>query len=167
VVREYVRDVKLKLGVSDRRQVWSMRDWTRRLKGKFGRYTGMWRLHHMSSEILQLLLENNADVATAYVVQLQKVLVQMVSDAGSWETAVLLWPIPDPLSSESFGGTEQEMQQIHRYRRAVTDLRQKHNSFNKEQPLAEGEEAADGGGPQTTRRPRGGRGRGRGAAKED
>lgn len=88
-LREYVREVKDKLGVSDARQVWSMKDWSRRLSGRFGRFKGMWRIHHMTSEVLQLLFENRREEATAFVVQLQKALVQMVADSGDWSTAAL------------------------------------------------------------------------------
>ncbi len=40
----------------------------------------------------------------------------------------MLWPTPDPLQGETFGGTEEEMHLIHRYRRAVHELQVKHSA---------------------------------------
>ena len=56
------------------------------------------------------------------MVQLQKVFVQVALDQGSWTSAVLLWPYPDPLGSDDWGGDEAEMRAIARYRKGITDL---------------------------------------------
>ncbi len=53
-------------------------------------------------------------------------MTQLAIKNGNWNSAYLLFPTPDPLQSELFGGDEAEMHQIHWYRRALSDLRAKH-----------------------------------------
>jgi hypothetical protein len=126
VVEEYVASVKDRLGITDRRQVWHPRDYSRRLSARFGRLKSLWRCHLMTSEILALKLGGRHAEATAHICQLQKILVQVACDQGSWENGVLLWPSPDPMGSEDMGGMPDEMKEIFLYKKAVGELKAKH-----------------------------------------
>ncbi len=112
----------------------------------------------MTSEILQLMFEQKWELAAAYACQLQKVTVQLAIDGGTWGTAYMLWPPPDPLQGETFGGTEEEMHLIHRYRKAVHDLQTKHATAPGAAEDAEGEAESKVEEPGTTRRRRSAKG---------
>lgn len=47
----------------------------------------------------------------------------MAFDGGSWVTAALLLPVPDPMGRAEFGGDEDELEAIYAYRKALTALR--------------------------------------------
>ncbi len=64
------------------------------------------------------------------VCQLHKVLLQLAIDNGDWTSAALLWGSPDPLGTEDFGGDHAEMEAVHRYRKALTELKNKHRQPN-------------------------------------
>ncbi len=73
----------MKLGATDDRACWAFRDWSEKLRPKFGRMKGMYRLHSMSSEILQaLVIDNDPAYAAALLVQYQKSVFQMTLDLG-------------------------------------------------------------------------------------
>ena len=60
-------------------------------------------------------------------------------DKGNWATALLLLPQEDPLARSPFGGGAVELEGIYRYRKALTELRNKSLLKNRKP-----EEAADG-----------------------
>jgi hypothetical protein len=151
-VKRYEDQICEMLGVVDDRQYSAHRDWSRRLLPKFGRMRGMWRCHFMAAEILQAWRDGSPDRAAALTVQMLKVLHQLAVDGGSWDTAMMLWPAPDPLASDEFGGSELEMRRIHAYRKAVSELRKKVQSTEQEESEETPGKGSGGGG----------RGRGRG-----
>ena len=126
VTEAYTKDIREKLGAHDDRAFWTFRDWSNKLSGRFSRFRGMWRCHAMASEILQVLvIEKNLELGAALTVPFQKCLMQMALDNGDWTAGMLLWPYPDPLSGEQFGGTEEEMRRVAAYMKAVSDLKQR------------------------------------------
>ena len=77
----------------------------------------------MFSEVLQLLVNGHYAHATAYTVQALEALHQMALDQGTWDNALLLLPTPDPLQTDEFAGTEEEMLAVAKYRKGLADLR--------------------------------------------
>jgi hypothetical protein len=65
-----------------------------------------YRAYVMVGDILDHALNGRHAVATALLVQAHKSLLQMAIDAGSWENARLLWPEPDSMAPEEFGGSD-------------------------------------------------------------
>ena len=99
----------------------------------------------MLSEVLQLLVNQRYQHATAYTVQALKALHQVALDQGAWENALLLLPTPDPLQTDEFAGTEEEMLAVAKYRKGLTDLRRLYAG----DPPAQA--AAPPGAPQATK----------------
>jgi hypothetical protein len=87
----------------------------------------------------------------------QRVLLQVALDSGDWNTAMLLWPLDDPLKTDVFGCTEEQMRRVHSYRKAVSELQATHSRQHGTTSDGEG----DGEQQSGIRRGRG-RGRGRG-----
>ena len=77
------------------------------------------------------------------MMQLQKCLLQSTLDNGQWDSAMLLWPYPDVMSPEEFGGSEVEMQRVHAYRKALSELRVKSRPTQQE-----GEDEEEPRGPK-------------------
>ncbi len=123
VLEEYVCDVKDRLGITSDQQIFHLRDWSKRVRSRFGRLRGLWRCHNMLSEILQRQITGEHQIASAMVVQMQKVLVQVSVDMGNWDTAQLLWPLADMEETIAFGGGESEMRAAHRYKKALAELK--------------------------------------------
>ena len=86
---------------------------------------GLWRCHYVASEIAQLGLDSKPEHATALAVQLCKALLQVAIDGGNWTNAIWLLPFEDPLGQEEFGGEEEELAEIHAYRKATSELKTK------------------------------------------
>ena len=102
------------------------------------------------SFMLDHALHGRHQVGTALRVQGQKRLPQYGLDNGEWSSASLLWPEPDALSSEAFGGSEQEMRRIHAYKKAVSELRSKNrgdhdNEDQHQTPAGTGQDKKKGG----------------------
>ncbi len=124
VVERCRRDAKEKLGVVSDEQPWHHRDFSKRVTPIFERMRGLCRAHHMLSEVLRQLEQNQPDVAMALTARVQKSLVQCALD-HSWSSAVLLWPHPHQLGGEEWGGREAEMKAVARYRKAIFELNSK------------------------------------------
>ena len=151
VTAAHVLMMKDRLGVTDARMIWHPTDYSRRLLPKFGRMRGMWRVHYMTSELLAALLQKRVAEATALVCQLQKVLLQLVLDGGDWSSAMLLWPSHDPLGSEDFGGSVTEMAAVHKYKKAVAELKSRFRSSaqdDEEDEPSEGKTGKPKGNPK-------------------
>jgi hypothetical protein len=98
--------------------------------------------------------------------QLHKALVQNALDNNSWDAAILLWPMPDPLAFEQFGGTEEEMRRVAGYMKAVDEMKKQRIRSQTYDPSTD----ADDGAANVPRDKRGNgskrggpKGRGRGA----
>ncbi len=89
---------------------------------RFGRMCGMWRVHAMLSEVLARFVDGELQIVGALLVQLHKVLLRVAVDQGSWDTAVPLWTFPDPLGSELFAGSPEEMIAARAYKKAMSEL---------------------------------------------
>ncbi len=94
-------------------QYWHFRDYSKKLAPKFGRFRGFWRVHHMLSEILMMYHDGQAEVAAAMTVQAAKAIYQVGLEGGEWQTANLLWPLQDPMGSDEWAGTAEEMRAAH------------------------------------------------------
>ena len=121
----YVRRVVRLLGVRSQAQYWALRDMSQRLRPRFGQMLGLWRCHFLLSEVAQFGLENRPDHATALAIQGCKALHQVAIDKGSWENAIHLLPLDDPLGADDFGGDEVELSDTHAYRKATEELKTK------------------------------------------
>ena len=110
------------LGVVGNQQ-WALRDVPKKVPPQFGKMKGLWRAYHMMHEALQLSLHGSPEHTQAYLVQASKAIYQTALDQGDWANAVLLVPTPDPLARPDFGGTPQELQKVHQYRKALAELR--------------------------------------------
>jgi hypothetical protein len=166
VIKRYLKHVQQKLGVTDSRQVWGVRDYSKRLQSRFGRQRSFFRIHYMMSECIQTLaVEKNHATGTAMLIQLHKALHQSVLDNGSWEVAALMWPGHDPLAGDEFSGEPVEMESVYAYRKALSELRLKHKGVGAHAGDDEDEEAAPtgpyGGGRGGAHRKKKGDGRGK------
>ena len=85
------------------------------------------------------------------LVQLHKVVFQVALDMGAWDTAVLLWPLPDPLGSEEYAGNPDEMLAAQKWNKAMIELKPKARG----RPQQDGEEEGDEDRAERQRRPRG------------
>ena len=122
-VRRYRNKVKEKLGAQDPRRAWSYSDYSLKLRGRFGKMTGLWRTHWMMSNILEEATRGNTEMVQMWVVQCLKAIHQVGLDRGSWHNASLLLPISDPLQQEDHGGDEDELLAAHSYQGALAELR--------------------------------------------
>jgi len=91
---------------------------------KWKKYTSMKRVHFMFCMILELMEQDKGMQARAQVVQCLK-SIQEFAKHGSWRAAWELTYLPDPLSVNSHGGTEVEMETILGYLRTRDDLARK------------------------------------------
>ena len=57
---------------------------------------------------------------------------QTAHDNGNWITSWLLWGLPEHMfPTRRWGGTEQEMETVHRYQKAVNELAKNVNANRK------------------------------------
>ena len=120
---DYDDFIKNNLGVRDSRQVWMHQDWATKSRAKFGKMTGTWRIYHALSHMLDTHAAGQDASVMAEIIQLQKALMQVAVDFGSWDNATLLLPYPDPLGTVDYGGTEREMEAVVTYRQGLRELK--------------------------------------------
>ena len=77
----------------------------------------------MMSTCLQLMAAEDWPHARAYLVQCLKALHQVAVDHGKWETADLMLPLGEGQDLVHFAGSEREMQAVHGYKKAMTELK--------------------------------------------
>ena len=118
--------VKRSLSITDPRQAWTLMDFSRKISRRFGKLRSLAKVHMWFAQMCQLLLEGQSDHGLAFGIQCMKALHQCGLDGGSWETADLMIPISDTLDLANFGGTEQELHDIHAYRKSLKELTQAH-----------------------------------------
>jgi hypothetical protein len=148
ITDKYVNHVKEQLGITDPRQFWRMRDWSTRHSARFQRMRGMYRVYVMIGDILDHATHGRHAISSALLCQAHKAILQMALDGGGWESARLLWPAPPETEvneAAEFGGSEQEMQKVQQYRKAVSDLKAKGRLMSETTGGAEHEEAPHGG----------------------
>ena len=141
LVKRYLQQQREFCGVTDPRQVWHLRDVSKKLLPTFGVMKGLWRCHIGFQEIIWMLLEDKPLQATAFACQLSKALHQVALDQGDWSNALPMIPVADLLAAPQFGGDEVEMQMIHSYKKAMKELKTKHSV--EERPPAAGGDHAD------------------------
>ena len=84
--------------------------------------TGMWRVHHALSHVLQLQVAGEHVKATALTVQLSKALHQTALDQGTWKVAAKMLPFTDPLQRVEFAGSAREMKAIQKHLKGLKEL---------------------------------------------
>ena len=100
-------------------------------------------------EIHQQQVAGQSDQAAAATVQLLRALHQLAIDNGDWCIASKLLAHRDPLEKREFGGSEQQLQAIHAYERALAELKpkqQNQNNTNKDHGGAENDKDGKGKG---------------------
>ena len=132
IVGRYRRRVQSKLTGDDPRKPWRYVDFALKLLPTFGKLRGLWRCHYIFSEILQTSESASVDEVQAMIVQASKCLHQVALDRGSWDTAQLLLPTANPLQLDEFGGDPEELDVIHKYNSAMSDLKKRHTDNNKD-----------------------------------
>ena len=137
IVQSHLDRVQQELGVTHASQFWQLRDHSRKLRASFGKMVGLWRAHYIIAEALQHQLENRPDHCSATLALALEAIHQVALDDGDWLNASLMLPFEDPLAKAQFGGSEEQMAEITRYRRALKDLRSR----------TEGSGSQPGGGP--------------------
>ena len=110
------------LGVVSSSQHWECRDFSRKVLVTFGKMRGLWRTHYGISEAVQHFIEGRPAHCCAHLVMLLQAIHQAAIDHGDWSTAALLVPSEDPLARAPFGAGERELQNVHAYRKAMSDL---------------------------------------------
>ncbi len=125
VMRRYVRRIRARLVGTDTSKPWRFQDYSLKQVRLFGKLRGLWRVHFVLSEILETQLSGKHEVATALVIQLQKCLQQVALDRGSWAQGELLLETEDPLGREAFAAEPEELENIHKWMRAMKEVKTK------------------------------------------
>ena len=112
---------------------------------------GLWCCHWLFSSILDVTLTGDMQHTQAYLVQACKALHQVALDRGSWNSAHLLLPEPDPLSPEEFGGDVHELLAAHAFTSVVSDLEKSRGGAG-QQAREEDEENEEEKGPITKKK---------------
>ena len=97
----------------------------------------------LHGEVLEKLIRDRGiDGAAAMIIQWLKATHQVALDKGSWKNVVMLLPTADPLVPPEFGRTAAELSSIHRYQKALAELKARHGALLQ----GESQGVADGGG---------------------
>ena len=128
VVHRYRCRAKARVGAFNPTQAWRYSDYTWMILGRFRKMQGLWRAHYHVSETLQEWEAGENALVGAMLVQLLKALHQVALDRGSWNAAALMLLHPDPLTTEDFGGDEWETEEVHKYTKAVRELKAAHKN---------------------------------------
>lgn len=134
IVKNYRLKVLEDLNIfNERQQLWRYRDLSLTLRRAFGKMRGLWRVHVMASDILQLWEEEQPAHARAMLVQLLKGLHQVAIDGGSWQNANRIIPSRDPYEIVEFAGEEREPEAVQKYNKGVKYLRSGNNLLDSEE----------------------------------
>jgi hypothetical protein len=119
VVREFDERVKNELGVT-KHTAYTYRDLTTKID--FGKMKSLLRIRAIIGDVIVLLKRKKLSRALVILVQTLKALHQVHLDNGSWQTAMLMVPVVDPLYQAAFGGAEEEIEAISSYKKAHYEL---------------------------------------------
>ena len=104
--RAYVALVRSRLNITDPRSAWRMVGYAKQIRPQFGKHTGLWRIHYaLSLAIHEGAILGRPAAALALVAQTLKAIHQSALNNGSWATAQLLMPFPDPVGNPRFAGS--------------------------------------------------------------
>ncbi len=130
---QYRTRVREDLGVTWRRQHWRFREHHLRLRPKFGKMSGLFRVFVFLGDLLDLIEDREWQALPEAIALLSQALLQVALDSGSWEIGALMLPFKDPLERQFFGGEPALLEDIARYRKAVHDLRAKMQQLAEEE----------------------------------
>jgi len=123
IIQEYLYLVRERLGVVADTSPWHMKQYSTQIRPQFGKCTGLWRVHHLLQEALDLIcLRGDMAHGVALLVQGSKAVHQAAMDSGSWTTGALLVPTVDPVSPPRFAGTAQELASAASYKEGIAAL---------------------------------------------
>ena len=125
VYRLFKEDIAAQLGVSNPTQVWCFRDYAKKQLPRFGKMKGLWRTYYHLAHLLDTFESGQPNQVRAEIVQGMKAVLQVGVDQGDWTSGSLLMPYVDPISQSPFGGTEEEMQAVMKYRKGMKELKTK------------------------------------------
>ena len=151
IVQGYIDRVIGDLGVTSTQQHWELKEFSTKISPQFGRMKGLWRTHHAVSELVQFLVQGDVQHATAFGVLLLQAIHQTALDGGSWDNAIHILPTADPLGRPCFGADETTLLEVHRYRKALKELRGQQPQRKEGE---DGEEQQDGGTGRQRRPPK-------------
>jgi hypothetical protein len=127
--REYVGMCMRKCKVTSSTRPFHMTDMSERVLSLFDKNKGLYRAHYVIGEALhRILFMDDVVSGTALLCQLEKAIAQAVLDGNSWSNASLILPINDPLETEEWGGSFQELEGIASYHKGMADLRANHHT---------------------------------------
>eukprot|EP00973_Karenia_brevis_P044328 6140374-Karenia_brevis.AAC.1 len=118
IIDKFALRVQRDLGVRSSRQVWSYPEWCRTLQSTFGKLRGLYKVQYGLCEILESMEAGRTSEAEASVVQMIKCLLQVALEQGDWANGQLLLPWDDPTGRPEWGGEEEELEHIFKYRKA-------------------------------------------------
>jgi hypothetical protein len=123
LVKAYVHLVRERTGITDPREYFALQLYSRAVRNQFGRHTGLFRIHHYASLVMDLgVIQGLPLQAFALLGQLLKAVHQVALSNGSWELAALMIPASDPLGPARFAGDYAELSAVASYRDAMTAL---------------------------------------------
>ena len=129
--KRYKTRIMQKLNVVNAQQYWSWTDNSRRLKGRFGKYMTMCRIHFALSHALDFGERQEYQKIVPFLGLIQQALVTAAADFGSWENASLIIPTEDPLDQDPFGGDYNDLEAVFSYRKALRELQTKLTNVDK------------------------------------
>lgn len=98
-------------------------------------------------EVIWLNLQGDHAHATAFACQLSKALLQVALDGGDWTNALLLIPVPDVLEEVKFAGEEQEMIEVHGFRKAIREIDSRGAQLKETPPAGGGKQNGESEAP--------------------
>jgi len=122
-VKAYNKMVKEGLGVFDERQYWSHAQWALRQRPRFKQMLGLWCSYYGYAHLLDTSQANGGNPRLEAEIAAQlRTLLQVATDRGGWDNALLLTPYADPLHSQAFGGEDCQMEAVAKFQKAQKEL---------------------------------------------
>ena len=137
-IQAFVDDTMEDLGVEDG-QPWLLTDLSKKVN--FGSdHRNLHRMHFMECHVLKLLLAGDSKGAALQAVLNLRALRQARLNDGSWKVAWLLTHLPDPLQPRRFAGSEEDLELVAGYTKAMEELdkRTSPNPWSKEKEGGKG-----------------------------
>ena len=141
MVKEFVEETKLDLGVRCEGVPWQITDLTKKIP--WGKHRILGRAHFMEINVLSLILEGKYELAALQAVQNCRCLRQIMIDDGKWKVGWMLTHLEDPWLPKRFGGREADLEVIASYIKSIEELEKKTKSAQgqdgKKEEYGEGE----------------------------
>ena len=122
-IRKYLEECMEEIG-AEPGQPWALTDVTKRI-GYGNNFRNIHRMDWMLRHILKYQLAGEAEAAALQTVLCLRCLRQVKHDDGSWRTAWMLTHLKDPIFPSRFAGSEQQLELIANYNKAIEELEKK------------------------------------------